>query len=373
VKILGADIGFGFSKATDGRQHQIFKSLVGEATDIQFQESLLPGPATPPRHIELGGQGLFIGELAEMQSRGRGFTLDPANFIANYARTLALASLLPYVDSGEPVRLVTGLPISFFRRHKDQLSQLLQQRHTLAVIGPGGQRDEKQIYIEKVRVIPQPFGSMFNLMLSDQGRPASQRFMSEKIGIIDVGFRTADYTISERTRYSERGSGSSDAGIASAFQAVAAVLQEKSGVSIELYRLIEAVQRGIIKIRGKRYDLTRVIEQAYQQLASRIASEVNQLWADDWDIDAIVITGGGGASLAPYLTPLLEGEVLPMPADQDARLNNVFGYWKYGQYLWANPAANGQAPAAPGSAPPTPPTPPGNAGPSQTHGAPGGN
>jgi len=25
-----------------------------------------------------------------------------------------------------------------------------------------------------------------------------------------------------------------------------------------------------------------------------------------------------------------------MPADQDARLNNVSGYWKYGVHLWGN-------------------------------------
>lgn len=41
--------------------------------------------------------------------------------------------------------------------------------------------------------------------------------------------------------------------------------------------------------------------------------------------------------LALYLQNLLEGEILPLPVDEDARLNNVFGYWKYGQHIW--PAA----------------------------------
>src|SRR3546814_19360983 len=93
---------------------------------------------------------------------------------------------------------------------------------------------------------------MFNLMLNDIGKAAGQRFVSEKIGIIDIGFRTADYTISEKTRYSERGSQSSDAGIAAAYQAIANVLHEKSGVSVELYRLYDGVSRGSIKIKGAR-------------------------------------------------------------------------------------------------------------------------
>ena len=335
MKVLGADIGFGYTKATDGRQFQIFKSVVGEATEVQFGESLLPDQPQFPRHIIVGNQGFFVGELAETQSRGRGFTLEQNQFLSQYAKTLALAALAPYATSGDPIRLVTGLPISFFRRHREAIAGLLQARHTVTVVKPGsGEREEKVIYVERVRVVPQPFGAMFNLMLNDVGKASSQRFINEKIGIIDIGFRTADYTISDKTRYSERGSQSSEAGIASAYQAIANVLHEKSGVAVELYRLYEGVSRGSIKIKGKTYDLSGVVKASFQQLAARIAQEVNRLWADDWDLDAIVISGGGGAVLAPYLQPLIEGEVLPMPPEQDARLNNVQGYWKYGTHLW---------------------------------------
>lgn len=334
MKVLGADIGFGYTKATDGRQFQVFKSVVGEATEIQFTDVLLPGATQHPQHIEYGGQGFFVGSLAETQSKGRGFTLDQNQFLTQYAKTLALTAIAPYVDDGDPVRLVTGLPINFFRRYKEDLTTLLQARHQVTLIMPNGERRDKNIQIDRVRVIPQPFGSMFNLMLNDFGKPSSQRFLTEKIGIIDIGFRTADYTISEKTKFSERGSMSSDSGISAAYTAIANLLQEKSGVTIELYRLYEAVTRGSIKIRGKRYDITGLVQQAFQQLAVRIATEVNRLWADDWDIDAIVITGGGGATLAPVLGTMLEGEVLAMPADFDARLNNVAGYWKYGQHLW---------------------------------------
>jgi plasmid segregation protein ParM len=331
---LGADIGFGYTKATDGRQTQVFKSVVGEATAVQFADTLIPSAAANPRHIEYGGEAYFVGELAETQSRGRGFTLDQGQFLGQYAKTLALASIAPLVDSGDPIRLVTGLPISFFRKHKDALTTLLQNRHAVTIVQANGERVEKNLNIERVRVIPQPFGSMFNLMLNDMGKPSSQRFLSEKIGIIDIGFRTSDYTISEKTKFSERGSMSTDSGISAAYTAIAALLQEKSGVNVELYRLYESITRGNIKIKGQRFDLTAVTQQAFTQLAMRIATEVNRLWSDDWDVDAIVITGGGGAALAPYLQPLLEGEVLPMPPDQDARLNNVMGYWKYGQHIW---------------------------------------
>jgi len=334
VKILGADIGFGYTKVTDGRNFQIFKSVVGEANEAQFTESLIPTTAVYPRHFEIDGRGYFVGELAETQSRARGYTLDQNQFLAQYKKILALTAIAPFCQSGDPIRLVTGLPITFFRRHKDALTTMLQNRHNIVMVKPNGEREEKQLYIEKVRVIPQPFGSMFNLMLNDIGKPSSQRFLTEKIGIIDIGFRTADYTISDKTKYSERGSQSTDSGISTAYSAIASLLQEKSGVTVELYRLYEAVSKGVIKIKGKRYDLTDVTKHAFQQLATKIATEVNRLWSEDWDVDAIVITGGGGLALAPVLTPLIEGEVLPLPADQDARLNNVQGYIKYGMHVW---------------------------------------
>lgn len=338
MQVIGLDVGFGFTKATNGRETQVFKSVIGDAAEATFSEQLLPGKASLGRHLQINGEMFYVGELAEQQSRGRGFTLDANQFLSKYAKTLAISACAPLADAA-PVRIVTGLPISFFRKHKDTLTQLLQQRHSATLFKPGGEKEERVINVEKVRVIPQPFGALFNLMLNDLGKPVSQRFITEKIGVIDVGFRTADYSISDKTRYSERGSQSTDSGISVAFQALANALQEKSGVSIELFRLYDAVTRGTIKIKGKRYDITALVKQAFTALATRVSTEANRLWADDWDVDAIVISGGGGAVLAPYLAPLLEGEVIPVPPEQDARLNNVQGYQKYGLHLWAGGGA----------------------------------
>jgi plasmid segregation protein ParM len=150
-------------------------------------------------------------------------------------------------------------------------------------------------------------------------------------------------------RYSERGSRTTDSGIARAFNVIAAKLRESSGVNVELYRLYEAIDRGSIKIRGKAYDLKGMTEQVFGQLATTVANEVDRLWADDWDMDAMVITGGGGAVLAAYLQPLLKGEVLMLDPKIDKRLYNVQGYRKFGQHLWGR----GTAPSAP--APPANP------------------
>jgi plasmid segregation protein ParM len=346
VEIIGIDIGFGFTKATNGKESLVFKSVLGEATELQFREQIIADAADEEHlQVEVDGKSYFVGELAERQSNVRFFTLDQAQFISSFAKSLALSAAARLVGGYIPVNLVTGLPIGHYRQHKDELARILQGEHKVTITGADGKRQEKTVNVNKVRVIPQPFGSLFNIMLNDLGDLGDKRLVREKIGIIDVGFRTSDYTVSDKMRYSERGSRTTDSGIARAFTVIAGKLREKSGVNVELYRLYDAVDRGSIKIRGKEYDLKGITEQVFSQLATAVANEVDRLWVDDWDMDTMVITGGGGAVLAKHLQPLLNGHVTPVDPARDARLFNVQGYWKFGKHLWAR----GQVPAPEGS------------------------
>ncbi len=245
VEIVGIDIGFGFTKATNGQETLVFKSVLGEATDIQFREKILDGAAGEEHlQIEVDGKSYFLGELAERQSNVRFFTLDQTQFIGKFAKNLALAAAARLVGGYIPVNLVTGLPIGYYRQHKDELARILAGEHKVVLTDGEGKRHEKVISINKVRVIPQPFGSLFNLMLNDLGELGDKVLVKEKVGVIDVGFRTSDFTISDQMRYSERGSRTTDSGIAKAFNVIATKLREKSGVNVELYRLYEAVDRG---------------------------------------------------------------------------------------------------------------------------------
>lgn len=336
MEILAIDIGFGFTKATTAEKSIVFKSVLGEATDLQFQGAILgDGAAEDHMQLEVDGRSLFIGDLAERQSNVRFFTLDQAQFVSRFAKYLALTAAARMVSGYIPINLVTGLPIGYYQQYKDELAGLLVGDHRVFLTDGTGKRQEKLITISKVKVIPQPFGSLFNLMLNDLGEVGDKRLVRDKVGIVDVGFRTADYTVSDRMRYSERGSRTTDSGIARAFNVIATKLREKSGVNVELYRLHEAIDRGAIKIRGSEYDLSALTEQVFGQLATAVANEIDRLWADDWDMDLIVLTGGGGVVLSKYLQPLINGQVMTVDAVSDARLCNARGYWKFGKHLWA--------------------------------------
>ena len=79
-----------------------------------------------------------------------------------------------------------------------------------------------------------------------------------------------------------------------------------------------------------------------EQLAGALAGEIDRLWTDDWDMDMILLTGGGSRELAKHLRPMIAGNVVPLEPHTDSRLNNVFGYVKYGKFIWGN-GADGKA------------------------------
>jgi len=340
--IIGIDIGFGFTKTTDGNDFLVFKSIYGEAVDFQFRENLLSASNEEEHlHIDIDGTSYFVGELAERQSSSLVFTLDQTQFIATSSKVLALAALSKVLTEREQsVRIVVGLPIGHYRQYKSELASMLRATHQITTTDAQGNRIDRRINITEVRVLPQPIGTVMDRLLNRHGLPENKRFATDKIGIIDVGFRTTDYTISDHGRYSERGSLTTQNGISKAFTMISTKLKETCKVDIEIYRLFDAVEQGNIKVRGKAYDLQKITEHAFKQLAASIASDANQVWADDWDIDAIMITGGGGAVLAQFLQPLVEGVIIPIEEDLDYRLHNVRGYYKLGLNTWEKTSSN---------------------------------
>jgi plasmid segregation protein ParM len=343
MQILGIDIGFGFTKATNGKENVIFKSIFGDADDIQFWADF--GGDSPLNHIHvtIDGKSYFIGELAEQQSSVLNFTLDQERLITDFVRILSLTVAGMFLKNGGtinvPLNIVSGLPIGFFKQNHERFHEILTGHHTVTYHHHSGQQTTREIYINKVRMLPQPLGSVLNLLMNANGKIVNEELASQKIGVVDIGFRTTDFTILDHLRYIDRGSRTIDTGISKGFSIIAGKLREKCGVSVELYRLYKAAEVGNIKMRGHGFTFTKIRDQVYSQLAGSIANDIDRLWADDWDIDAIILTGGGCRELAKYLQPLITGNVIPVDPNVDPRLNNVLGYIKYGKYIWGDPAA----------------------------------
>jgi len=340
MEVLGIDIGFGFTKATDGKETLVFKSLFGDATDLQFWVDFGDASLSNYFNVTIDGKSYFIGDLAEQQSNVISFTLDQEKLISEFVKVLSLtvAGVFLKEDSAinVPINIVSGLPIGYFKHNHKRFNEILTGHHKISYIQPDGSKVIKEIYINKVRMLPQPLGTILNLLMDDRGKIVNNELAKQKVGVVDIGFRTTDFTIMDRLRYIDRSSRTMDTGISKAFGVISNKLREKCGVSVELYRLYKAAELGTITMKGQGLNFAKIRDQVYAQLAGTIANDIDRVWAADWDLDTIVLTGGGCMELAKYLQPLISGNVIPTDINVDARLNNVQGYLKYGRYIWGD-------------------------------------
>ena len=331
--MAGVDVGFGFTKATDGESTTLFKSIVGEPQPRSMDDNFFSSEAVPGMHLTLEDRSYFVGELAESESRVRQFTLDQAQLVTQHFRTLALAALARVVPGRVPVNVITGLPVGHFMEYKDRLTQALLGEHTLQV-HDSSETNEIVLNINRAKVIPQPYGSLVDYLFREDGTVLRADAARQKIGIVDIGFKTTDFTVCKGFRHSERGSRTTDTGVAKAFTYISEALNDMSGVNIEIYRLYDAVREGSIKIRGAEYDLTKVKDEVFGRLATAVTSDMERVWADDWDLDLVLLAGGGGEALFEYLKPLVRGELALLKTQEDPRMSNVSGYVKYGRYFY---------------------------------------
>lgn len=338
MEVLGIDIGFGFTKATDGKKTIIFKSIFGDASEIQFWADFGDSSPTDHIHVSIDGKSYFVGDLAEQQSSVLNFTLDQERLISDYVKIFALtvAGLFYRNNStiNVPINVVSGLPIGYFKHNHERFNEILTGHHRVTYHSHNGNKATREIYINKVRMLPQPLGSILNELMDPDGRIINEELAIQKVGVVDIGFRTTDFTILDHLRYIDRGSRTIDTGISKGFSVISGKLREKCGVSVELFRLYKAAEEGSIKMRGHGFSFEKIRDQVYSQLAANIANELDRLWADDWDIDTIILSGGGCRELAKYLQPLIAGNIRPLDLNSDPRLNNVQGYAKYGRYIW---------------------------------------
>jgi plasmid segregation protein ParM len=338
MRINAIDIGFGFTKATDGEESIIFKSIMGEAIDFDIPVNLITNDISSRLHVTLDGQSYFVGDFAEQQSNVRQFTLDQEKFISDFVRLFALTALGRLNTEYVPINVVSGLPVGFYRDYHRGLMKTLAGSHEITFQMVDASSEVRRINIGKVRIIPQPLGSLLNLLMNDRGIIVNRDLAKQKVGIVDIGFRTTDFCIFDHLRYVGRGSSTTDAGISKCFSIIAKKLREEcGGINIELYRMYKAIQMGFIKIRGREFNISKFRDLAFADAARTIASDMDRLWADDWDMDAIIITGGGAVELTKYLQRLITGNVIPIEHNVDLRLNNVEGYLKYGRFLWDSP------------------------------------
>ena len=338
MEVLGIDVGFGFTKVSNGRESHIFQSIIGDPVDIQFKTSFGNNDFVNNLHVTIDGKSYFVGEYAANQSMVREFTLDQDRLISDFVKILAMTAAGVYAEDGITLNVISGLPVAYLSHDHELFARSLEGDHTITYHFTDGRVERKSLKINNVQLMPQPLGSVFNILMDDNGRVVNRDLQNQKIGVIDIGFKTTDFTVFDHMKYVERSSSTTDFGISRCFLSIAEKLKKESGIQIELYRLFNSIESGHIKVRGKEYNIANLRDRVFEYASREIMSSMERLLRDEWDIDYVILTGGGSKALYEYLIPLLNMDVLPVDVSDDIRFNNVKGYLKFGKNRWTKKA-----------------------------------
>ena len=155
------------------------------------------------------------------------------------------------------------------------------------------------VKVEKIKVIPQPFGSFFDLILNDEGKLKDPDKIRERVGIIDIGFQTTDLALAT-PQFIESSSGSLDVGVRSVADQLSRDVSRKYSITLDTTEAEEALRHKSVRIFGESVDLADMIEERTREVAELILSYAHSLWGRGERLNRLILAGGG-ANILPLL------------------------------------------------------------------------
>ncbi len=330
--ILALDIGYGYTKATAGGATVNFPSVVGLPEEIKYQGGILHNRVATVStvqniHLKCNGSELFVGDLALTQSRDPWSPQKRERVSSDTMLALALAAMSELDISGD-INLVTGLPVDWYP-DRQMLIDRLQGEHKLERVG----REPTTINVRGIIVVPQPFGSIYSKLLSNEAKMLDHDLLTQRVGVIDVGMHTTDFVRADPPNllYIEAGSGSIESAMGSVYEQLAEVVKNKYRTALSIHEADKVVQVGKIAVFTEKHSIAPILEPILQAVGNRIASAIPNSWGENArKINPLLITGGGASSIGPYLA-----EDYPhLKIIENSALANVRGYLRYGKLKW---------------------------------------
>lgn len=341
-KIIGIDVGYGNTKAVwshglnkTNKEHWgeiCFKSVVPLALVNEEENS---GNVNPNRILmNINGKHYYAGPAASIGIESR--VLDPNYIESNEHEALIRASLhLMMREMNQIIEtidmMVLGLPVSgFSARNKKLLEIGLRPREVPVPISlqKNGKPSTVVVKATKVMVLPQPFGE---LRYAAQDIPADDEMFSERAlsMVIDPGYRTFDWFVSNGLNPEMKLSGSFDGGVSSVLRQVSQKVGFDYGTgSLEFDQIEEGLIRGSINLGYQVIDTKPYQSTALDAARKEVSAFLARIDSNKARLSRVFLTGGGATFYAEALKEKLPGYRIEML--KNSVMGNARGYWMAG-------------------------------------------
>ena len=318
----GIDLGYNATKVMSDRGRGMFISVVGTPDRARFslngtgQDIVLTIPGD--------GQWL-VGEGAVVQSRFATRREDRGWIESEEYYRLMLAALTEVTAGSVELKIVTGLPVSFYG-DKQALQDRFLGQHRVQRDG----RRSQTINISECRVIPQPFGAVLAMALDENGRIMNNDIAHGNIGVIDIGGKTTNLLSVRRLAEIARETSSVNLGAWDVVrQAREFLAVECPELDLRDHEIVEAISQRQVRYFGEPVDLSPIVDAAIEPMAEQVIAQASQLWNSGARLDAVLVTGGGAHLFGSYLQDYFRhAHVVDDPV-----FANVVGYYRFAQRL----------------------------------------
>jgi len=306
---IAIDIGYGFVKAMNENGDTIrFPSVVAFDRSERMRSILKSNGEDysvsiwPAGELE-NSKSYLIGDAAMVG--GSGIRTWEEKAVENANLEILIATAASLLGNDDEIDLVVGLPLTYYRTQKDELTSLLKKLD-VSIIVEGYNR--KRVKVNTVYVFPQGAGAYYAACLTINGEVKNPELVNNPVGLIDIGYRTTDILVMSKGKKGlmprEELSGGIDLGMKFAYQIVQNEIEEVVKKPIDLLAIEKAIfwEQSKLLHRGIEYSLSEYEQFANEELANQITAKVKIKWGDEIDnLSAVIIAGGGGEALAPYL------------------------------------------------------------------------
>lgn len=331
---VGIDIGYSSTKVVSSDTRKSFQSIIGSSDTPRFNLSQNTEGTisfTANTRLKLNGEKFVFGNVAIDQSISTTRRED-----RNWIRTqdyykLLIASLWLLYDTprnNAVFNVCTGLPVMYFT-DKPLLIDLFTGKHTFSF----NDEPEIDITIENVRVIPQPFGTAFDVCLSEDGNISDSIIATGNIGIVDIGGKTTNILSIKKLGENPKETTGINVGGWDAIRALGVILRSKfPDLELRDIDIAQALVDKYVFYFGEKHLILGDIEQVSTIIAHQIEAEITRIWGTGAKMDKIIFTGGGSILVGQYFTSLYKNAVVV----SDNIYANANGYLKFANRTFGN-------------------------------------
>ena len=311
---IGLDIGYSATKLVSSGGSEIFPSIVGTPDISRFSFNKSNNTI-----IGWDDKSWLVGTSALEQSRMLKRREDRDWITTPEYKTL-FYSALAKLPVGS-INLVTGLPIAFYN-DAEKLLSLVDGKHNFTVNGA-----EVEYNVENIDVIPQPFGSLFSVVLSRKGKVRDSKLAEGVVGVVDCGGKTTNILTVSRMAEIAKDTASVNVGGLDIMRAVKDELTNLyPGLEYRDHQIANVIIDRQITYFG---DDVYIGSEIVDPLADTIIAQCGQLWGTGAGLDSVLISGGGALLMSDrLLSHFPHGVVVDDPV-----FANAVGYWKYSRML----------------------------------------